>query len=459
MTKHESLEAVHTYTPYIYEKVWNNSICLSKQSNQQNKLTFGETKGITLIALVVTIVILLILAGVTINLLFSDTGLLSKAQQAKNTWENAEQSDINAIGELGNQVNEILNGTGTGGVTPEEIADITTLTEIQTENTKGKDIYGNVVMVPKGFKVVTEEATTVPEGIVIEDGTGTETTTGNQFVWIPVGTVYKDDTGTNIVNIQLGRYTFDTTTGATIEPLQYAYTSTNIENYKNEILIDTYHEELDESRAGMASTEIGIGENATAKNLAEFVQSVKNNNGYYLARYEASYGSGSSREDWKPLSKVSTTNTTSSMSYTQGMLWNWANQLDASKICQNMYANDNTVGVESDLVNSYAWDTAIVFIQEMDEGNNNYANKSDGNGILKNTGKTGDEKCNIHDMATNLREWTTEYSTYTISNIAAVCTNRGDSYDEGEYCTAYRHKGDATVGNYNVGFRTILYIR
>ena len=54
--------------------------------------------------------VLLILAGVTINLLFSDTGLFGKAQEAKNTWENAENSDREAIGELSNQMNDIING-------------------------------------------------------------------------------------------------------------------------------------------------------------------------------------------------------------------------------------------------------------------------------------------------------------------------------------------------------------
>ena len=69
MTNHESLEAVHT--PYVYRKVWNNSINLAKNTNHHNNFAFCQTKGITLIALVVTIVVLLILAGVTINLLFS----------------------------------------------------------------------------------------------------------------------------------------------------------------------------------------------------------------------------------------------------------------------------------------------------------------------------------------------------------------------------------------------------
>ena len=46
-----------------------------------------SSQGITLIALVVTIVILLILSGVTINMLLGENGIIRTAQEAKNTWE------------------------------------------------------------------------------------------------------------------------------------------------------------------------------------------------------------------------------------------------------------------------------------------------------------------------------------------------------------------------------------
>ena len=41
-------------------------------------------KGITLIALVVTIVVLLILAGVSLNAIFSENGLINRAKDAQN---------------------------------------------------------------------------------------------------------------------------------------------------------------------------------------------------------------------------------------------------------------------------------------------------------------------------------------------------------------------------------------
>ena len=392
--------------------------------------------------------------------MFSENGIIAKAREAAEKTNQAVINEQAQMNELAGYMENMLNGIGGSGTTPEEPVDITTITDTNHDTIEGKDIYGNIVTIPKGFKVVISEGTTVPEGIVIED------INGNQFVWIPVGTVYKDGTGTNTSTIKLGRYTFDESTGATTMQ-QSAFAGDNSNNdsqtYVDEVHIMGYdysHIEVDESRTGTVDESNHKNDlNATAKNLAGFVGSVKDNGGYYIARYEASYGSGSSSEDWKPLSQVSTASSIDSMNYQAGTLWNcYVTQLDASKICQNMYRNDETVGVESDLTNSYAWDTAIVFIQEM--LNNNYANKIDGNGTLKNTGETGDKACNIYDMAGNLVEWTTEYSTYTVSSDAYPGTARGGVCDDGsDACTAGRNSLYATFSNNLFGFRLTLYVK
>ncbi len=433
-----------------------------------------RNQGITLIALVVTIVVLLILAGITINMLFSNGGIFKTAQDAANAWNEATVNEQESLNNLAEQIENLVNGqTGGGEETPEEPVDITTVTEIveREEGQRAKDIYGNIVVVPKGFKVVVSEGTTVPEGIVIEDGTGT--TTGNQFVWIPVGTVHKDSNPENDVTIKLGRYTFDRTNG-TPTMQQAAFAGDNESNpgqsYESDppVTIESRHQELITYREGTPSNGLD-GLNATAKNLAGFVQSVEDNGGYYIARYEASYGSGynsagaNDTEKYanaKPLSQVSKSNSADSMTYdTPGQLWNFITQLNASKVSQNMYANDSSVGVESDLTNSYAWDTAIVFIQSMKAENSNYANKTDGNGTLKNTGETGDEVCNIFDVAANLTEWTTEYSTYTSSSNANPCTGRGGDYRGSGYYAAFRSNSSATYSNVNLGFRVVLYVK
>ena len=296
-----------------------------------------------------------------------------------------------------------------------------------------------------------EEGTTVPEGIVIQDKDG------NQFVWIPVGRVYKDASKTNYSDIQLGRYTFNTSNG-TPTPVQLAYTEESPENYKQLVTLETFYQEY-ATRAnpdGIASDGLD-GLNAIAKNLGAFVDSVRNNGGYYLGRYEASYGSGSSVADYKPLSKVSTSTTFSKSKV--GSLWNNVTQIDAAKISRNMYNNDSSVGVESDLVNSYAWDTAIVFIQAMGNGNENYANKTSVNSSLANTGTTGDEVCNIHDMASNCLEWSTEYSTNTVSSDAYPCVSRGGVCSNSNGYTARRYNSRATGMLTGYSFRPLLYVK
>ena len=60
----------------------------------------NNSKGITLVALVVTIVVLLILAGISITALFGDNGLIKRAQEMKNTVNEAQKNDISVIEEF-----------------------------------------------------------------------------------------------------------------------------------------------------------------------------------------------------------------------------------------------------------------------------------------------------------------------------------------------------------------------
>ena len=143
------------------------------------------------------------------------------------------------------------------------------------------------------------------------------------------------------------------------------------------------------------------------------------------------------------------------MNYTAGTLWNFITQGNASKASRQMYYGDRYV--ESDLCNSYAWDTAIVYIQAM--GNSNYANQGIGsNTSLKNTGTTGDEKCHIFDMVGNTREWTTEYSICTDSDNAYPCTSRGSYYLDSSDFTSVRNGHNATNSNDVRSFRVLLYM-
>ena len=74
-------------------------------------------KGITLIALVVTIVVLLILAGVSINALFGNSGIIEKAKEAQDKMDKAVENDQEGINELTNWLDNQVNGTSGGNTT------------------------------------------------------------------------------------------------------------------------------------------------------------------------------------------------------------------------------------------------------------------------------------------------------------------------------------------------------
>ena len=144
-----------------------------------------------------------------------------------------------------------------------------------------------------------------------------------------------------------------------------------------------YYKELVTFREGNYDRQ----ENATARNLVEFVSTTLANGGYYIARFEAS-GTAS-----KVTSK-----------YDQTVLTN-ITQPNAAKAAREMYGEikeNNKLVYASDLVNSYAWDTAIIFIQTYGTGAdaNSYASKNKST-LLTKTGINSDKYCNIWDMSGN----------------------------------------------------------
>ena len=74
-----------------------------------------KTKGITLIALVVTIVVLLILAGVSINMVLGENGIVTKAKDARDKTEQAKQNDLASMDQFVKDMDDILNDNGTSG--------------------------------------------------------------------------------------------------------------------------------------------------------------------------------------------------------------------------------------------------------------------------------------------------------------------------------------------------------
>ena len=415
----------------------------------------------------ITIVVLLILAGVSINALFGDSGIIEKAKDAQNRMNNAQESDLNALNDVDKWINNQVNGATGGGTTGGDDNPTTTTPKISTlvgkivdKNTKTEDAYGNKITIPKGFKILEHNPTSstgavtynytnseetgehipaVQDGIVIENGTD-----GNQFVWVPVGTIKNKNNTTN--TITLGRYEFDKSTGAltSTTPAQVA----SVENCTQEVTINTYYKELSTPRGGNSATD-STAENATARDLKIFIETSLANGGYYIARFEAS-GTAS-----KITSK-----------YNQTVLGN-ITQPNAAKAAREMYGEikeNNKLVYASDLVNSYAWDTAIVFIQTY-SGKTDYAshNESKTTKAFTATGKNNDKYCNIWDMSGNACEWTTEYSTYSYNSDFYPCVTRGGYYytDSGlaNFYTSYRGSSYTTISYSTNGLRPLLYVK
>ena len=433
----------------------------TKQRKIMKRNDIKENKAITLVALVVTIIILIILAAISINLVLGENGILQKTRDGKNNYQVAANEEAVALANLKTEMDSKINGNGggagggTGSLTPgphgKPLVNTTNIPSTSHEKIIGEDEYGNQVVVPDGFKVADDSGTTVKDGIVIEDSEG------NQYVWIPVSNINHD--GSNKINVNskdeegveitLGRYTFATSSPGdpTLAANSYQYAN----SYETPVTINSYFQELKDPGESNGKSDL-TGTNTTAKEIGVFINSVSTNKGYYIARYEASY-----RENGKAGSIQSTSSTdtlaltSATATRTAGDLCNFVKPGEAATACQGLYST-----IKSDLMNSYAWDTAIVYIQAM--GNTNYANASDGNGTLKNTGATGDQKCKIFDMAGNTMEWTTEYSSYAYSSNAYPCVGRRGSYNNSDVYTRSRGNGSATYSSRSLSFRPTLYL-
>ena len=93
---------------------------MEKKKEEKNKGKFDE-KGITLIALVVTIVVLLILAGISINLVLGDNGIIKKAKEAKTAQEQGWNNDIDAMDNYEKYIDESVNGNSEDEDTGDEV--------------------------------------------------------------------------------------------------------------------------------------------------------------------------------------------------------------------------------------------------------------------------------------------------------------------------------------------------
>ena len=431
--------------------------------NHSKNLRFQNTNGITLIALVITIIVLLILASVSIVMLTGKNGILTQAQKAKTATEQSGAKERVALA-VTSAIAQTRDGTLTIDNLKAEIennggnlenSEFPTLANIdnnnffvksdgsvlkykemaeisgqETENTATKDSFGNYIVIPAGFKVI-NTTDNVTDGIVVED-VSHEATAGSQFVWIPVGDVIKDNSG-NTENITLSRYTFDE--------------NGNEINQGANMIID--YLEINDSKY----------ENTPAKENIEnensgFRKSVKANHGYYIGRYEA-------RDKYATSERTGSSNKTNQAVCTaNNYVYNNITQPQAAILSREMYTDNN---FESDLINSYAWDTTICFLQKFDNRPNKenlkpYSRQNSSCNIFANTGTNNlneqDVICNIYDLASNCMEWSTE------TNIANhnTCVYRGGYCYDNTIFTIFRYNSDTAFSNNNITFRILIYI-
>ena len=379
---------------------------------KQQKEKFNQ--GITLVALVVTIVVLLILAGVSLNLVLGENGIISKAREASTKTVQAQQNseiEMNLLEqELANATKEpdpaegvkmptgfyYVGGTKTSGI-------------VISDNVNDKDKYKNKAVV------------------------GTDLL-GNQYVWIPC------------------------TTDSTSSKLQYARTEWGVEEdgddnsraIKDELTLTdasvTYSD---------ADTANGINADVSKEIVAQIKAektSVAKYGGYYIGRYEVGKNGDTAVVKYNQTPYASIT-------------WSTAYGL-AKKIITNSEAT-------SYLCSSYAWDTAVNFIQNNSTAKN-YATSIEGfNGnwnpqavkdpsgnVIKpagtsqqlNTGLTT-QFCNIFDMGGNEAEFTTELNPGTSETVVL----RGGYYNNRP--AGYRWDNGSGRAHVSVGFRATLFLK
>ena len=200
--------------------------------------------------------------------------------------------------------------------------------------------------------------------------------------------------------------------------------------YNNVVTINGLYQEL-----------VSGGKNVSAKNLGDFVSKAEKAGGYYIGRFEAGKVAGNSN----------------TFSIKKGLTgYNYINQSKASSLSRNLYSSPN---FESDLLNSYAYDTAIKYIQEC-SGDTDYARENRFQNSLTTTGNAKNEnneydvRCNIYDMAGNLEEWTTESS---IAN-STPCVYRGGDYNNDATYVSIRINHTTSLAYFYLAFRSILYL-
>ena len=434
------------------------------------------SKGITLIALVITIIVMLILVAVTISMAING-GLFEKAGKATEDTRNAMDAEqqladgrIQIAGKVYESIDDYLAGK-------EAVLDYDRTKTNDDGTLKSNAKYesdGKTAIIPKGFKIIedVEGKKSIDAGLVIQDSAG------NEFVWVPV-----------------------TVAGTTDAEKEANFEAIRKDGYMNGSLQTLVSgKQVTEPFAKGYTDRKGTEE---AKDYQEMRTSVIKNGGFYIGRYEAGVEGDTPRTD--------KANGTSTMVVQRDKFpYNWvgwgsgmSNYEDnitskghgALYLSKHMY-DGKDVGVTPTLCYGIQWDATLAFIgdenynkdsiKKGNYGNNDWTinretakyavynnnklgdwtsisaeenktkTKTASEKILLTTGASEDFKTkNIYDLAGNVIEWTNEaYSTHN------RVIRGGNYYVSGTLCPASNRKYDSPVGwSYDLGFRPALYIK
>ena len=119
----------------------------------KNKRNYQKQSGITLIALVITIAVLLILAAVSISALFGDSGIIDRAKEAQNETNQATERDKKEIKELSNWLDSKISKTTKKPLITDSSLTSDGRTTSESKTVIAEDKNGNQVVVPGGFKI------------------------------------------------------------------------------------------------------------------------------------------------------------------------------------------------------------------------------------------------------------------------------------------------------------------
>ena len=422
-----------------------------------------KNTGITLVALVITIIVLIILAGVTIHTLFNEDGIIQKAEQGKSNYADSTIEEATGVNRLSNTIidNEkeeeeippveedttppVIHSvswnksTGTLSVQAEDeqssvdeylfyvdnsetpISQKESSIKIQIPSGTNGGNYQNPY-IPKAFW---HKEGTVEEGYVISDvpnvtvkvkdgqgNTSEQKLIGNEFVWVPVD-------GTKI---KWERKAWKI--GSSTQDISSKFTEA--QNTAVQTSITTY-------------------------------------GGFYIGRYEAGDGNA------KAPRNGSTGASNPAVSKKGAYVYNYVKQSEAQQIASKMYTKA-TDGITSCLVSSYAWDTMLTWLETKGYSMTNsqsWGNYNNSTGLAStNSGQsnmnytTGRSEywkaCNIYDLAGNVQELTTEK--YSNSSFPVVYRGGSFSSNATSYPAAYRSSYVSTSYNINdLGFRCMIY--